>query len=139
VLRVLTKSDLLTAEVHLESALHGALGAALISSALFYIRRLYKGLFAQTDNVDQSDQSLIRLATMIYFLSRPLFSLLFAVLVVVTGVTFVHAVTAHDTTLSAGFILFSILVSAYGAAVTGSIVQRLESVGLEKIRNFGGP
>jgi hypothetical protein len=138
VLRTLTSADLLTSNVHLDSALAGALGAALISSSLFYVRRLYKGLFAQSNQLAAEAQSWIRLATMIYFLSRPLFALLFAVLVVVTGIAFIHAVTEHDTNLSAGFVLFSILISAYGAAVTGSVVQRLESVGAEKIRNFGG-
>ena len=138
VLRTLTRPDLFTSNVNLDSALAGALGAALISSSLFYVRRLYKGLFAQSDQPNADAQNWIRLATMIYFLSRPLFALLFAVLVVVTAVAFIHAVTRHDTNLSAGFVLFSILISAYGAAVTGSVVQHLETVGMEKIRNFGG-
>jgi hypothetical protein len=138
VLRTLTRPDLFASSSSLDGALTGALGAALVSSSLFYTRRLYKGLFAQCDHSSASGQNWIKLATMIYFLSRPLFALLFAVLVVVTAVTFVHGVTAHDTKLSAGFVLFSILVSAYGAAVTGSVVQHLESIGLEKLRNFGG-
>jgi len=120
----------------LELALMCAGGAALISSSLFYIRKLYKDLFLPPGNPPSSGR--IILATCMYYFSRPLFALLFAVLVVVSTATFLHATTAHGNKLSIGFVFFSILVSAYGAAVTGQIVRHLETTGMDKLRSFGG-
>jgi hypothetical protein len=131
-------SDFETQEVTLAQSLTCSIGAALLSSSLYYVRKLYKELFIQQIDSGKSLKfNSIELATFFYFVSRPLFAVLFAILVVITSATFVHAVTTHGTKLSLGFIYFSILLSAYGAAATGRFVRQLEALGLEKLRTFG--
>lgn len=130
-------ADVMNSEVNLEMALLCALGAALISCSLYYIRKLYKDLFQAGPN-EVVPSGKIALATTMYFISRPFFAALFAILVVISAATLIHATTIHGTKLSAGFIFFTVLVSAYGAAVTGRVINHLESIGLDKLRKFGG-
>ena len=130
-------SDVMNSEVNLETALLCALGAALISCSLYYIRKLYKDLF-QAKPSEVAPSGKVALATVMYFVSRPFFAALFAILVVISTATLIHATTVHGTKLSAGFIFLTVLVSAYGAAVTGRVINQLESIGLEKLRKFGG-
>jgi amino acid transporter len=120
------------------SALRCSLGGSLASSGAFYIRKLYKELFSQSAAEQRETNSQERMATFFYFFSRPLFSILFAVIVVLTFSAFIHATTNHGTKVSIGFVLVSALLSMYGAAATGRIVERLESLGVERLRNFGG-
>jgi hypothetical protein len=136
-LKELLAPDFLDREVTLSLALLSSMGAALVSSSLFYSRKLYKDIFAFNQNMNSQTNQLAAVATFVYYVSRPFFSLLFAILVVLSGVTFVHATTAEGTKLSLGFVLFSVLLSAYGAAATGQVVQQIEKLAGEKLQRFG--
>jgi rRNA-processing protein FCF1 len=46
--------------------------------------------------------------------------------------------TFGDQKFSVGYLLFTTLVSAYAAAITGQVVRKLEALAAEKLRNFGG-
>ena len=131
--------DFFSGGVTLGLALTTSVAAGLVSSALFYLRKLYKGIFAQQNGTFSSGEfNAIEFATFIYFVSRPLFAVLFACLAVITSAMFIHSTTASGSKLSIGFIFFCILLSAYGAAATGRVVQQLEIIGQDKVRMFGG-
>jgi hypothetical protein len=136
-LRNIIYLDVTNADVDLQIALTSAVGAALASCSLYYVRRLYKDLFQSTSG-EQPPSGRFVLASVIYFVSRPFFAALFAIIVVITTAALIHATTTHGTKLSAGFVFFTVLVSAYGAAVTGRVINHLENIGLDKIRSFGG-
>jgi hypothetical protein len=131
------RPDIMDSEVSLGLAFWCAVGAALSSCSVYYIRKLYKDLF-QSAADESVPCSKFMLATVMYFVSRPLFAAMFAILVVISGVALIHATTTHGTKLSVGFVFFTVLVSAYGAAVTGRVINHLEDVGMDKLRNFGG-
>ncbi|HEY5259136.1 MAG TPA: hypothetical protein VIJ46_00695 [Rhabdochlamydiaceae bacterium] len=138
-LKNLISTDALSGEATLRASLTCAAGAALVSSSLFYVRKLYKDVFANSYNKRASANGLMAVATIIYFVSRPLFAILFAIMTVLTAATFIHATTVNETKLSIGFVLVTVLISAYGAAATGTFIKRFERVAIEKLKNFGGP
>jgi len=125
-------------EVSLTLVTYCALAAAVISSSLFYIRRLYKDIFAQGFRANGEPESAHEFATYVYFLSRPFFSILFALVAVVSGVAFIHAATVEGARLSFGFLLITMILSAYGGSITGGVIKQIESQAAEKLRNFGG-
>ncbi|HEX8642407.1 MAG TPA: hypothetical protein VF702_00675 [Allosphingosinicella sp.] len=95
-------------------------------SALFYVRKLYKDLFASVTQPPEQRPPFALLATFLYFLVRPFFAAAMAVLFIVIMYGFVHAVTTTEPELGFGFLVFSSTASAIIAVGTGRGVTRLE-------------
>jgi len=134
----LLTEDFLQSQTNIKVAFITALGGALAANALSYIRRLYKDIFQQGLREPQDPSSSAELATIMYFLSRPLFAVLLTLVVLISTVTFVHTVTQPGVQLSAGFTLFVTLISAYGSFAIGGAISRFEKVALEKLQSIGG-
>ncbi len=117
-----------------QRALKCGLGTAMLANALFYIRKLYKDLFAQLDGPKSAAASL---ATLMYFCIRPIFAILFALIIVVSSAAFVHSVTTHESALSVGFVFFSILSSGLAAIVTGRTLKHFEKIAAQSIHKIG--
>lgn len=111
---------------------------SIITSSLFYFRKLYKNIFRDVDFRSSPKTKRLIAPSFMYYLFRPLFSVLFSIIVVISFAAFIHATTAHGTELSVGFLYFCMLLSAYGGIVTGAVVSKLEQIGSDKIESFGG-
>jgi hypothetical protein len=118
------------------SALKMSVLSATASSSIFYIRKLYKDLFAQAQKALGSSSS--ELATIMYFSARPLFAVLFSIFIVVSSFGFVHSVTVDGTKLSFGFVLFSMILSCLAAVVTGRTLNHIEKLARDGINRITG-
>jgi len=113
--------------VTLLSAVEIAMSAALAVSSLFYVRKLYKDTFAAlTPGYDKQNTS--RIATVIYYVARPIFACAISVLTAVFLFEFVHAMSVGHVGVSFNFLLFSTVSSALVAIGTGVAVERIETV-----------
>ena len=112
-------------------AFFGSIGMALMGASIFYIRKLYKLCFSDeliTSNV--SDEFAIRaLGSTVYFIMRPIFSVGFAVLVVLGLRSGMVAVSGHPIELNATFVHISMFFSFFVGFLSGRFVKYLESKG----------
>ena len=100
--------------------------AAIFASA-FYIRKLYRDMFASL-NTEMQTAGSSRLATVIYFLTRPLFACLISIFSVILMYEFVLAVSLGHVGVNHDFLLFVTSSSALVAIVTGTAVTRIEQL-----------
>jgi hypothetical protein len=126
-----------TGESILLRAMEGSVGMALNGSSIFYIRKLYKLCFGnRLDSSVEGDIYLERLGTIVYFLARPLFSVGFALLIVI-GIRsgFILAVSS-PVQLNDGFVFTTMFLSFFVGFLAGRFIVNLEKKGenyLQKI------
>jgi len=113
-------------------------------SSIFYIRKLYKLCFLdylQQPSTDSENTLLRRLGTTAYFLTRPVFSLGFAILIVIVLSSTFSLTNKKPLELDTGFIYLTMFVSFFGGFLSGHFIKVLETKG-EDILNrqlFRGP
>ncbi len=113
-------------------ALLGSIGMACNGSAVFYIRKLYKLCFLdylQQPSTDSENTLLRRLGTTVYFIARPIFSLGFAVLIVIALSSTFLLTNKKPLELDTGFIYLTMFVSFFGGFLSGHFVKILETKG----------
>ena len=115
-------------------AVTAGVSAALAGSGLFYARKLYRDLFADTPDAVTSSFAL--LATTAYFIFRPFFSVMLAAVAVLSSFAFIHATTTTSSHIGEGFVIFSSLVGLFVAGATGAAVNRLERLGKDSIESI---
>lgn len=114
-------------QVPLLSAVFIAACSATVFGSAFYIRKLYKDVFASlAPNALGAPSS--RLATVLYFLTRPIFACLISVLSVIIMYEFVHMFSEGHVGVNDSFRLFATISSALIAIVTGAAVARIEAM-----------
>ncbi len=117
-----------------DRALFGSMSVALAASSCSYIRKLYKLCFNFSSEQNNEDQLFLkRLGTVVYFVARPVFSILFALLVV-TGVrSGIILSTSSELRVDEGFIYLTMASSFYVGFLSGDFIKRLESKGVKKL------
>jgi hypothetical protein len=111
----------------------GGLGAALLGSSIFYIRKLYKATL--NDNITislNSNDSIKRLGTGIYFIARPFFSMSFSILLIVGLRAGFIISSKSQISLDDGFIYVVMFLSFFVGFLSGKFIKYLENEG-EKI------
>lgn len=118
------------------------LGSALISLAAAsaaYIRKLYKLCFNFSSDQDGDDQLFLkRMGTIVYFGVRPLFSILFSILVVAGVRSGIILSSKSDYQLDDGFIYLTMVSSFYVGFLSGEFIKKLESKGENKLDSIIG-
>jgi hypothetical protein len=119
-------------------SLLGSCAMALNGSGIFYLRKLYKLCFSSNLTISADPGSFIqRTGTLIYFIARPIFSLGFALLVVI-GIRASFYLLAETTAdLTSGFQYSTMFVSFFVGFLSGRFVKQLESSGeliIEKLK-----
>lgn len=108
-------------------AVFGSMGMSATGGAMYYLRKLYKTCFLSiTSPKVDGDKSLREIGTIIYFIARPLFSIGFSFLVIVSlraGFTFT---SQSPIELSEGFIYISMFLSFYVGFFSGRFINTLE-------------
>ncbi len=122
-----------------DRALFGSMSVALAASSCSYIRKLYKLCFNFSSEQNNEDQLFLkRLGTVVYFVARPVFSILFALLVV-TGVrSGIILSTSSELKVDEGFIYLTMASSFYVGFLSGDFIKKLESKGVKKLDSLVG-
>ncbi len=120
-----------------QRGIFGSISIALAAASAAYIRKLYKLCFKFSSEQDGEDQLFLkRLGTIVYFLARPLFSIIFALLIV-TGVrSGLILATSPSLKLEEGFIYLTMASSFYVGFLSGEFIKKLELKGLKKLDSF---
>ncbi len=114
-------------------AIVGSIGMSANGSAIFYIRKLYKLCFSETlDLSDGKNMYAKRLGTIVYFFARPLFSIGFSILVVISLRSGFLLTAKGPIELNTGFIYMSMFFSFFVGFLSGRFVKQLEQSG-EKV------
>lgn len=122
-----------------KQALLGSISIALAAASTAYIRKLYKLCFNFSSEQDGDDQLFLkRLGTVVYFIVRPLFSILFAILVVAGIRSGIVLSSSADLKLDEGFIYLTMVSSFYVGFLSGDFIKKLESKGQKKLDSLIG-
>ena len=120
-------------------ALLGSASIALAAACAAYIRKLYKLCFSFSSDRDSDDQLFLkRTGTIVYFIARPLFSILFSILVVAGIRSGIILSSNSELELNQGFIYLTMVSSFYVGFLSGDFIKKLESKGKRKLDTFVG-
>jgi hypothetical protein len=119
---------------HFQRALLGAMSISLAAASASYIRKLYKLCFNFSSEQNDDDQLFLkRLGTVVYFIVRPMFSVLFAILVVTGMRSGIILSTSPEIAIDEGFVYLTMVSSFYIGFLSGDFIKKLESKGKEKL------
>jgi hypothetical protein len=122
-----------------KQALVGSTSIALAAACAAYIRKLYKLCFNFSSEQDGDDQLFLkRMGTVVYFIVRPLFSILFSVLVVAGMRSGIILSSSSELKLDEGFVYLTMVSSFYVGFLSGDFIKKLESKGQKKLDSLIG-
>lgn len=122
-----------------KQALLGSASMALAAACAAYIRKLYKLCFNFSSSQDEDDQLFLkRMGTIIYFVVRPLFSILFSVLVVAGIRSGIILSSSSAIKMDQGFLYLTMVSSFYVGFLSGEFIKKLESRGPRKLDSLVG-
>ena len=107
----------------------GATSAAAFGS-LLYSRKLYKDLFAMVEEEGPVEPTRT-LATIAYYVFRPIFSVFLSSVFVLATFAFMHLMSAGEVRLGPGYAIFVSIGGAFIASATGRAIGRLLSISEE--------
>jgi hypothetical protein len=109
----------------MQSAVMGSVAIALTSAAIAYRMKLYKLYFQYSSEQENDDQLFLkRPGTIVYFLMRPIFSV---VLVVVSIRSALLNSSLFKNKLEVGFIYLCMMISFYMGFLSGEFIKKLVS------------
>jgi len=116
-----------------QSALIGSISIAVSASSIAYIRKLYKLCFKYSSEQENEDQlTLKRIGTVFYFFTRPVFAMLFSILIIV-GFNSGMLASSSKVELGSGFIYITMAFSFYAGFLSGDLIKKLEKSGQKKL------
>lgn len=131
IVAILPEFEIVWPNTILSDAVFGSLGISLVSGSIFYIRKMYKTCINQ--NVLKSGETNTdkyrELGTIIYFTVRPVFTLGFALLIVVGLKSGLIAVTLNAKELSRGFVYLCMFFSFICGFSSGKLINYIEEKG----------
>jgi len=109
----------------LSRALFASAGMAILGNSIYYIRKLYKACIQE--RIDATGgTSLARIGAAVYYFSRPLFSLGFAILIVVGTMSGDLLVSGRKDITSESFIHVCMFLSFFAGFAAGNFIKYLE-------------
>lgn len=122
-----------------KQSLVGSASMALAAACAAYIRKLYKLCFNFSSEQDGDDHLFLkRTGTVVYFIIRPLLSILFSALVVASIRSGIILSSSSDIKLDEGFIYLTMVSSFYVGFLSGDFIKKLESKGQKKLDSLIG-
>ena len=120
-------------------ALCGSISMGLLGSTTFYIRKLYKScinIYSKKAVNKDCLNSFILIGTVFYYITRPLFSVGFAILVVIGFLSGLFILTTKKIELGQGLIYISMVLSYFTGFLAGQFIKKLESRGNQLINKI---
>lgn len=108
-------------------AMWASVTSGAVFAALFYLRKLYRDLFAGLGR-QEGHPSDLALATFLYYLSRPLFAAAISGLFVAAMFEVVKAFSEGHVGVNSSFVFFAAISSALVATATGAAINRIEDM-----------
>jgi len=107
-------------------ALIGSVAISWAGSGIYYFRKLYKIILQENLILKEScsDQKVV--ATLAYFLGRPIFSSMFAILVAIGFKSGVLVMGGRLNSIDYGYVQLSMFVSFFTGFLSGRFLRRLE-------------
>jgi len=113
-------------------SLIGGIGMALLGSTIFYFRKLYKSAINNILNTPQNENDKVKETGLhLYYFLRPIFSIVFAVLIHIGLKASVAIVTVKETNLDEGMIYLTMIISFFIGFASGDVITKLENVSKE--------
>lgn len=117
-------------------AVIGSGSIACAGSSIFYLRKLYKTILGGSLVLVETNGDPRTLATLSYFLARPLFSIIFALLVVIGIRSGLAVSSARPTTIDYGFVQMTMFFSFFVGFLSGRFIRKLEVWGESMIERL---
>jgi hypothetical protein len=117
-----SRQELKDQDVYIYSCISGLLG-----SSIFYTRKLYKDCFTE-DKISQEEDTLKRIATIVYFITRPFFAAAFSIMIIIgLKAGFIIISTSENEINMDNFIYVSVFLSFIGGFRVGKLIIRFEN------------
>lgn len=117
-------------------AIIGSSGIACAGSAIYYFRKLYKNILQGSLVLVDTNDDPKTLATLAYFLARPMFSIIFALLVVIGIRSGLALSSAKHTSIDYGFVQMTMFFSFFVGFLSGRFIRKLEVWGESMIKRL---
>lgn len=102
----------------------GSISISILSSSIYYIRKLYKLSLSEKINIPDKNRSLRTIGTIFYFLTRPIFAGVFAIVLVLGLKSGLFILTQSKSTSS--LLELYMLISFFIGFSTGDFLNGLE-------------
>lgn len=113
----------------LSLAIVGSASMACSGSAIFYFRKLYKSILRGSLTVTSTTTDLNAIATFAYFVARPLFSVIFALLIVIGIKSGLALSGAAPANIGYGYVQMTMFFSFFAGFLSGRFIRKLETWG----------
>jgi hypothetical protein len=110
-------------------AIVGSGSMACAGSGIYYLRKLYKILLQETLVVTADKEDMRPLATFAYFIARPMFSIIFALVVVIGIRSGLALSSSKPTAIDYGFVQLCMFFSFFCGFLSGRFLRKLETWG----------
>jgi hypothetical protein len=113
----------------MELALIGSSSMACLGSSVYYSRKLYKSVLSGAVIAPVEGANLKSFATFMYFFARPIFSVVFSLLIVIGVKSGLVLSGAHQGQLTYGFVQLTMFLSFFVGFLSGRFIRHLETWG----------
>lgn len=138
VLSITVACELMTELDQIQIIKNAFLASIVVSGMLCsvqYIKRLYKACI--TNRIELNGDIIIMIGNLTYFIFRPCFAFVFAVVIVFALLSGMFIVTGNlDYVLNEKFVYLCIIISSFEGYSVGNLMDRFEKVSEEKITNL---
>lgn len=107
----------------------GCGSTSLLGSSIYYIRKIYILCIYNSITPREQLEKFKKWGTILYFIIRPIFSMIISVVVVMGLSSGVFAFFISDGTLSKSFVDFSMVIAFFLGVSNGTLVDRIDKVG----------
>jgi hypothetical protein len=117
-----------------EVALIGGMATAVTGCSIFYLRKLYKcSINKEMSSPINEEQKYRELGIFVYYALRPLFSIVFSLLIHIILRSSAHIITVKGTQLDEGFVFTSMFLSFFGGFAAGDVITYIEEKSKELV------
>ena len=113
-----------------------SIAAASMLCCVQYLKRLYKACIDLRINEPETASDLRQLGSVLYFMLRPLYAAVFAVLAIFALLAGVIMVTAVDFELNSRFLYLCVIVSGIIGFSVGQVLDAFGSISEMRIKNI---
>jgi hypothetical protein len=112
----------------------GSIGTALIGSTIYYLRKIYKSCINIEIEYPKNEEDYLKeIGALSYFYLRPIFAIVFALLIHISLKAGVKIITVKEARLSEGFIYLTMFMSFFVGFSAGDFLTYIQSKGKEII------
>lgn len=111
-------------------AVIGGIGTACCGSTIFYLRKLYKYCISNYfEDPQNQDEEKMELGIYLYYLLRPIFSVIFSILIFIGMKSSILVIVAKDVKIENGIIYINMFLSFFAGFASGDFITYLDKKG----------